>query len=282
VSALVPVAAGTLAAREWLGLGESATLLLGAGGMAVAATGISRIDRARDALEQQYAPAYASKLLALATTVLAPLAVALLARGTGSVLTALALDAFIAATSSAATAALTASDEYRLRVEEYRGFDLDLFAPLAGVLLSLPDLSARARLCGAFGLALGWLLTRRLAPDPLARLDRSPDMRHSHHLSAAMRQAGDLALKVGPRPIRKWAGLAPFALALHVAARRKRRQPLAVAALAASLAGHAALSTGFRRPERDPAITARDAARSWLLGSVLGILGAILMDSPLV
>ncbi len=281
-SALVPVAAGALAAREWLGLGEGATLLLGAGGMACAATGIARLDRARDALEQQYPPAYASKLLALGTTVLAPLTVALLARGQRSVLAALALDGLIAASSSAALAALTASDEYRLRVEEYKGFDFDLFVPLAGALLSLPDISMRDRVRMAFGLALGWILTRRLAPDPLALLDLSPSEGHSHHLSAAMRLAGDSALKVGPRPIRKWAGLAPFALALYVAARRKRRQPLAVAALAASLAGHAALYTGLRRPERDPAVTARDAARSWLVGLALGVLGTIIVDSPLV
>src|SRR5437762_13213910 len=59
--ALVPVAAGALAARELFDLSDGATLKLAGAGM-LSAAGLARLDSARDALEQQYRPAYASKL----------------------------------------------------------------------------------------------------------------------------------------------------------------------------------------------------------------------------
>lgn len=84
-------------------------------------------------------------------------------------------------------------------------------------------------------------------------------------------------LALGPRPVRKWAGLAPFGLALSIAARREGMRPLALAGMLLSVAGHAATNTGFRRPERDPLLTARAVGSSWLVGSLAGLLAAYII-----
>ncbi len=281
-SSLVPVGAGALAARELLQLNDGMTLLLAGAGTLASAAFLNRLDRARNELEQQYAPTYASKLLALGTTTLAPLAAVLLAREADNPLAVVLVDSIVCASSALTLAALTSSDEYRLRVEEYKGFDLDWFAPLLVALLAQENISRRAKSFSSVGVIAGWQLTRRLAPDPLARLDSSPAEGHTHHLSAAMRVVGDVLLRLGPRPIRKWAGLAPFALALHVAARRHHHKPLQISALAFSLIGHAALHTAFRRPERDPRIAANDTGKSWLVGSLVGLLIAFTINHPVL
>jgi hypothetical protein len=313
LASLVPVGAGTLAVGKLLGLNDALTVsLAGVGALgSLSLTGL--LDRARDALEEQYPPAYASKVISLAATTLAPLAALAVARSYDDPAVALLLDGVIGASTAAAVAAMTSSDEYRLRVEEYKGFDLDVWLPLAGAILSfafpepvrasqrdaraLSDkLPLRSRLLAmtlkrgstrparhvpmaagtrfVLGTAVsmaGWYLTRRLAPDPCARLDMSPAMSHTHHLSAAMRHVGDIMLAVGPRPIRKWAGLAPFGLALNIAAREEGMRAVELAGAMLSAAGHAAAITGFRRPERDPQLTARAVGGSWLLGIVAGL-----------
>ena len=296
LTALVPVGAGTLALSALLGLNDLQSLAMSGAGVLGSLALTGRLDRAHDALEQQYAPAYASKLISLAAAALAPLAAVALANTSENALEALMLDGVIGASTAAAISALTSSDEYRLRVEEYKGFDLDLWLPLAGALISFtlpmfsrPNSTAStvesdpvAPLLGrvALGAALsiaGWYATRRLASDPFARFDLAPAMSHTHHLSAAMRRVGDTMLALGPRPIRKWSGLAPFGLALAIAARQAGLRPLALAGTLLSVAGHAAANTGFRRPERDLLVTARAVTSSWLLGSLAGLLAANLI-----
>jgi len=297
LESLVPVGAGTLAVAALLGLNDLQALALSSAGVLGSLAVTGRLDRAHDVLEEQYAPAYASKLISLAAAALAPLAAVALANSSDNPLEALVLDGLIGASTAAAVSALMSSDEYRLRVEEYKGFDLELWLPLAGALvsftLSAPDTASRPNTSrastgesGAFasvlsgaglGLALsvvGWYATRRLVPDPFARYDLAPAMSHTHHLSAAMRRVGDTMLALGPRPVRKWAGLAPFGLALSIAARRGGMRPLALAGTLLSVAGHVAANTGFRRPERDPLLTARAVGNSWLMGSLAGLLAA--------
>ncbi|MBI3734295.1 MAG: hypothetical protein HY259_12705 [Chloroflexi bacterium] len=269
LTGLVAAGAWAMVAKRVLGLNEAAAVAL-AVGSAGAVTLAGRLDRARDSLEQNYRPTYSSKLLALGAAALSPLA-AWLAAGESAGQAILA-DTVMSASSAAALAALTSSDEYRLRVEEYKGFDLDLWLPIVGAIAARRGPARRwDRAAGwVVAAAAGWLATRKFMPDPLGRLDCAPAMSHIHHLSAAMRAAGDVALALGPRPARKWAGLAPLGVALGVAARRRGRARLGMVAAVISAVGHAAALTGFRKPERDPRITAQAAARSWLVGALIG------------
>jgi hypothetical protein len=261
-----------------VGANDAATYMLTGAAASSTLAFAYRLDRARNELEEQYAPTYASKLLSLGAAAFAPLAAALAANESDSAIEAIIVDSVISGANASVLTASTSSDEYRIRVEEYKGFDLDLWLPLAGVLFARRELSTRVKIAVLAGSLLGWQLTRRLAPDPLARFDASPAMSHTHHLSTAMRVMGDTMLKLGPRPIRKWAGLAPFGLAVGVAARRRGLKALASVAMTVSVLGHAAANTGFRRPERDPRITARDAARSWIVGSLAGWLAALIIN----
>jgi hypothetical protein len=269
--ALLPAGAGAIAAGAILGLPDAATMALAGAGAAGAMLGIKRLDRARDALEQRYAPAYASKVVALSIAALGPLAAAAIAQTSDSETETLLADGIIGVASAVSLAALTSTDEYRLRIEEYKGFDLDLWLPIAGTLL-LQRAPLSRKLAGMLLAGGGWYVTRRFVPDPLARLDAAPAMSHTHHLSAAMRAVGDAILAVGPRPVRKWAGLAPFGLVLSISARKRGYPALALGALIVSAIGHAAGNTGFRRPERDPELTAQLTGKSWLAGAGTGLI----------
>ena len=258
------------------------------------------MDRAHDALERQYAPAYASKLISLAAAALAPLAAVALANSSENALEALVLDGVIGASTAAAVSALTSSDEYRLRVEEYKGFDLDLWLPLSGALvsfaLSAPPSAARMddlrrpmaypsgflhriRARGPGPGALRRRLVRHAAACARSVRALRPRARDEPHASSfrshAARRRYDARART--RPVRKWAGLAPFGLALSIAARREGMRPLALAGTLLSVAGHAAANTGFRRPERDPLLTARAVGSSWLVGSLAGLLAAYII-----
>jgi hypothetical protein len=308
---LVPVGVGTLAAGRLLGLNDALTVALAGAGVVGSLALTRKLDRAHNELEQQYAPAYASKAISLSAAVLAPLAAVAVARSHDDPLQALLLDGAIGVSIAAAVAASTSSDEYRLRVEEYKGFDLDVWLPLAAALVSFAPYGlsaapthprAASGKVGAMSAELsvvksgfaatlertflaltvslaGWYATRRLVPDPFGRFDMAPAMSHTHHLSAAMRRVGDTMLALGPRPIRKWSGLAPFGLALSIAARQEGMRSLALAGAVLSVAGHAAAGTGFRRPERDPQLTARTVGGSWLVGSLAGMLAVYIIRS---
>lgn len=121
---------------------------------------------------------------------------------------------------AATLAAATSGSEYYLRIEEYRSFNLDWSVPLAAGALSFPHALLRA---GALaGLVGTWGLAVKGDIDPLARLDPGHAEGHTHHISAAQRLIGDAVMALGPRPARKWAGLAPFGVALGAALARTR------------------------------------------------------------
>ena len=89
---------------------------------AAGAAALPHLERPRNELEAQYPPSYAPKALALAATLAPAAAVTLTQHGgaagwLGGVLTQLS--------AAAAVAAATSSQDYHLRVEEYRGFNLD-------------------------------------------------------------------------------------------------------------------------------------------------------------
>lgn len=238
------------------------------------------------------ATAYAQKGLALAATVAFPAAAAALGRT--EPLEALAHSAAVTAAGAAAVAATTIDTDYLLGIEEYRGYNLDWLLPLGvaagSALLSRKSTPARRWTLpfirpkpepdvqnSTFGrLALGGVavaalasLAGQLPPDLPANLDREHRHAHTHHLSVFQQQVGDLKLALSPRPLRKWALLAPLG-ALGAALFSQRGQSaLATAALLAGTAGQVAALAGFRHGQRPLQKTAQDRARSWLIGAAL-------------
>lgn len=238
------------------------------------------------------ATAYAQKGLALAATVAFPAAAAALGRM--GPLEALAHSAAVTAAGATAVAATTIDTDYLLGIEEYRGYNLDWLLPLGvtagSALLSRKSTPARRWtlpfICpkpepeiqdSTFGrLALGGIavaalasLAGKLPPDLPASLDREHRHAHTHHLSVFQQQVGDLKLALSPRPLRKWALLAPLG-ALGAALFSQRGQSaLATAALLAGTAGQVAALAGFRQGQRPLQKTAQDRARSWLTGAAL-------------
>ena len=168
-------------------------------------------------------------------------------------------------------AAVTGGREYLLRVEEYRGFGLDWLLPLLGAGASLPHTTGRRALLA--GLVATWLAARRLGqPDLLARFDVPHALGHTHHISAAMRLAGDVSIWLGPRPARKWAGLGPLVQAVSLLlARRGYAQAASLSRLGGALS-YALSLVAFRRPERALSTTARQALPSFALGTAVGAL----------
>lgn len=175
------------------------------------------------------------------------------------------------AAAASTLAALTADGQYLLRIEAYRGLGLDWLLPLAGAMLQAP--AGRARVAGLAALAAAWLAARqRGAGDLLATVDAPHPMGHTHHISAAARLVGDLGIWLGPRPARKWAGVAPVAMAASsVLARHGRRDGAALAAVGGAL-GYALALSAFRQPQRHLALTTRGAAPGFVLGAALGAL----------
>jgi hypothetical protein len=220
-----------------------------------------------------FATSYAPKLVALATTACAPIAVSGLAgpRGAigfrgfddwcGGVLS--------QAAGCAVLAAVTSGQDYHLRIEEYRGFDLDWLLPALAVGLTVRSPGLRTALVGAVGLT--WLVLPARAEDVLASIDAPYPQGHTHHISAAQRTIGDVRIALGVRPARKWAGLAPFGYALSRVLVRWGAQDAARAATVAGMFGSAAGLVGFRRAERSLEVTARVAAPSFAMGVVGGL-----------
>lgn len=218
------------------------------------------VDKPRNDLERMYAPSYLPKLLALTTAVAAPFAATQLAADGewAGLLEAGVIDA----SAAAALGALTTGADYQMHVEEYRGSGLDVWIPLMGVALKLRDPWARGLALGA-GVA-GWLITRRR--DVLGQLDRDHAESHTHHLSTSGRVIGDVKLKLGPRPARKWAWLAPVGVALAFLGTRRDSNGAALGAAASVLARELAL-VGFRKPERGVELTARTTVPNYLVGT---------------
>ena len=97
---------------------------------------------------------------------------------------------------ASAMAASTSGGDYHLRIEEYRGFGLDWFAPFAVAASTIPNKGLRiAALATLSGL---WFYMSQRNVDPFARFDPAHAEGHTHHLSAAARMIGDAKIVLGP------------------------------------------------------------------------------------
>jgi hypothetical protein len=221
-------------------------------------------------LQALYPPSYAPKLLALVAAALAPVAASPLDRGPERRSPSqvwLELGAY-PALAAVALAALTTGREYALRIEEYRGLNLDWLAPAMAMALRRPMNSQR--LAAGAALLAAWRLAQKRGLDPLAAVDPGHAMGHTHHISVAQRLAGDALLAIGPRPARKWAWLGPAAGALSLALNNRRSEWAWLAGAASSL-GHMLTLVSYRRPERALAITGQEALPSYGTGLLVGL-----------
>lgn len=218
-----------------------------------------------------YPPSYAPKLLALGLAALTPLVLQGHPgeRAAGDWLS----RQLYQMAAAAALAAVTSGQEYQLRVETYRGFNLEWLLPLAGWAWRLPD--ARFRFPMLASLAVGWLLARQRDVDLLGQLDPGHAEGHTHHISAAMALLGDVQMAIGPRPARKWVGLGPLAAAISDNLATNGREQAASFASALNITGVALGLTGFRHPERSLDETLPLAAPSYAIGLGLGLLARL-------
>ena len=214
-----------------------------------------------------YPPSYAPKLLALGLTALTPLAgmTAVQQSGFFGWLSSLVYQA----AGLAALAAVTSGQDYQLRIEEYKGFNLDWLVPLTAVAWQISHKPARAGALAA--LAGAWLLARRQGRDVLAQVDPGHAEGHTHHISAAMAALGDAQMAVGPKPARKWTGLATAGWAASDLLGGYGRTSEALAVSALGVGGSAFGLTSFRRPERAVAETMRLAGPSFTVGTAVGL-----------
>ncbi|MFQ5400685.1 MAG: DUF5693 family protein [Anaerolineae bacterium] len=219
-------------------------------------------------LHALYPPSYAPKLLALTAAALGP--VASLRRGGIE-------GAIYQAAAAGALAAVTSGQAYQLRIEEYRGFNLDWLLPLSSAAMQLPSGPARAGLLAA--LAAAWLAARQRNLDILALADPGHAEGHTHHISAAMALLGDIQMAIGPKPARKWAGLGPLAGGLSVMLARNGRSGEAGAAALLAALGYALGLVGLRRPERALQDTLREAGPSFAVGTAVGLLLTWIRDA---
>jgi hypothetical protein len=220
-------------------------------------------------LQALYPPSYTPKLLALAAASLAP-AAAILHSQDDDPFQSLWTYLIGPPAAAASLAAITWDQEYHLRIETYRGFNLDWLLPLASAVLTVPDRKMQIALLSALGGV--WMLARQRDIDPLAQLDPAHALGHTHHISAAQRIVGDVFIALGPKPGRKWAGLGPAATMLAATlAHQKQPQAAGLASFAAA-AGYMLGLVGFRRPERALTVTMRESVPSYLAGTAVALL----------
>lgn len=253
---------GLLAVDRLLPLPLPLALMLAAGGYALAAQVLPRLDRPRDALEHTYAPSYTAKLLALGALAAGP------AAGPASLLAAPAAGLL--------AAAATAQSDYALRIETLRLSHLDWALPLAvqAAAAPLPFLGGNRRWAASLLiLTLPLLLRSRLPVDPIDALDREHPSGHTHHLSAVQRTLGDARMGVSPQPLRKWAGLSLLWLACTCL---PAGSPARAFTGLAATAGAIATAGTLRQTSRPIALSLAQAARSWALTAPVAILGASL------
>jgi hypothetical protein len=221
---------------------------------------------------------YAQKGLALAATVVYP-AAATAINGAGPV-AALVQSTAVGAAGAVTVAATTVAADYLLGIEEYRGYNLDWLIPL-GLAASTDLLNPTnpqsivknqkpTRLLQA-GIALAAFrsLAGHIAPDLPAAFDREHRHAHTHHLSKFQAKLGDVKLTLSPKPLRKWALLAPLGIVSAAIFKRNNQDELAAIALTASAAGHVATLTGFRHGQRPLQKTIEGRVRGWAIGLVL-------------
>lgn len=267
VTGLTAAGVASAAASAVLNLPESlavpATVTAAAG-----AAALPYLERPRGRLEEHYPPSYAPKALALATAALAPVALSQPARAGRDGVAGWGAGIVMQVAAAASLAALTSGQDYHLRVEEFKGLGLDWLLPLAAATRTLPGRGLRV---GALAALAGlWQASRRA--DLLAQIDPAHAEGHTHHLSAAQRIVGDLRIRLGPQPARKWAGLGAFGSALALALTGREQDALAGGAALAGAVGAAMGLVGFRQPARALAVTAREALPSFGVGAALGLL----------
>lgn len=230
--------------------------------------------------------AYAPKGLALAASVLYPAAATALNGANPVEAVAQALAVSVAGT--AALSATTAETDYLLGIEEYRGYNLDWLIPL-GLAAGSALINSRNRkscqrhaseienpkspwrwlpLAGVALAALGSLSGRGNSNAP-AVLDREHRHAHTHHLSAFQRAVGDSKMALSPRPLRKWALLAPLGVVGASILKQNKQDDLAALALTVAAAGQIATLTGFRNGQRPLLKTLEGRAKGWAIGTVL-------------
>jgi hypothetical protein len=232
------------------------------------------------------ATAYAPKGLALAAAVLYPAAAAAL-DGSGP-LGAMAQALAVSVAGSAALSATTTETDYLLGIEEYRGYHLDWLMPMSlaagSALLNfsnrkypkgpMSEIVNRKSLWQWLPLA-GVLLTAvkilggRARPAAPAALDREHRHAHTHHLSAFQRAVGDSKMALSPRPLRKWALLAPLGVVGASILNQNKQDDLAAVALTVAAAGQVATLAGFRNGQRPLLKTLEGRAKGWAIGAVL-------------
>lgn len=243
---------------------------------AAGAAALPFFERARGHLEAQYPPSYAPKALALAAAALAPVAAVRMAQSDRDGVESWTAGLIIEAAAAAHLAAVTSGQDYHLRIEEYRGFNLDWLLPLLSAAVSIPNRGLRV---GALSTLMGaWAFANQRQIDPLARIDPAHAESHTHHLSAAARLIGDARIAFGPQPARKWAGLGPVGTALSLALASRGRRDWAAGAAFIGAIGNVFGLVGFRRPERALEVTAKEALSSFGIGAVVGLL--MLLLSP--
>ncbi len=219
-----------------------------------------------------YPPSYAPKLIALGATALTPIAVLQSTRldGAAGWLAGLAYQAAAAA----ALAASTSGQEYQLRIEAYKGFNLDWLLPLATAVLQLPNNTGKAAALAVLG--AGWLAARQQNLDVLSAIDPGHAEGHTHHISAAMATIGDIQMAIGPKPARKWAGLGPAATAVSLILANRGYKTGAVGTAVLATIGQAMGLVGFRHPERALKDTTQQAVPSFASGAGVGLLVLLL------
>ena len=235
------------------------------------------------------ATAYAPKGLALATTVAYPAAAA--AINCANPVAALARALAISVTGATVLNATTVETDYVMGIETYRGYNLDWLIPLglaAGSALLNPQnptqTTSKSSLNSAphhpksiwrwlplVGVVLMTLknLKSDLTQDLLATFDREHRHAHTHHLSAFQRAVGDNKMALSPKPLRKWALLAPLGAVGAALLKRNGQEEMAVVALTAATAGQVATLAGFRNGQRALLKTVEGRARSWTMGAAL-------------
>lgn len=231
------------------------------------------------------ATAYAPKGIALAAAMAFPAAAAAI-DGTDP-LTSLAQTMALGAAGATALGATTAETDYVLGVETYRGYELDWLVPLglaAGhALLRRPPRRwwprQQTRSLWSWlpvaGVALAALrsFSGGFPADLPAAIDREHRHAHTHHLSAFQRMLGDSKLALSPRPLRKWAMLAPVGAVGAVLFKRQGQDELVTAALTVAAAGQVASLTGFRNGQRPLIQTLKGRVKGWTLG--LGLAAVV-------
>lgn len=220
-----------------------------------------------------YPPSYAPKLIALGATALTPIAVQQAARldGAAGWLAGLAYQV----TAAAALATSTSGQEYQLRIEVYKGFNLDWLLPLATAVLQLPHNGSKTAALAVLGAA--WLAARQQNLDVLSAVDPGHAEGHTHHISAAMAAMGDLQMAIGPKPARKWAGVGPAATAVSLLLANRGYEKERPFPLILGTIGQTMGLVGSRHRKRAEGHLAASRP-SFAIGAGVGLLALLLRD----